>query len=104
MVGQEYVNRWSRNFKAAAANFPNDDIGLGDLSLGLPTAVSSAEIMMTSSFLSLHVLTMALRINICLPLLSVQTVLLNLVRIISGDISRLFLQPGVWEKKNLLRI
>ena len=43
MVGQEYVNRWSRNFKAAAANFPNDDIGLGDLSLGLPTAVSSAE-------------------------------------------------------------
>ena len=43
MVGQEYVNRWSRNFKAAAANFPNDDIGLGDLSLGLPTAVSSTE-------------------------------------------------------------
>lgn len=43
MVGQEYVNRWTRRFKAAAANFPNDDIGLGDLSLGLPTAVSSSE-------------------------------------------------------------
>lgn len=43
MLGQEYVNRWTRNFLAAAANFPNDDIGLGDLSLGLPTAVSSSE-------------------------------------------------------------
>lgn len=43
MLGQEYVNRWSRSFSAAAANFPNDDIGLGDLSLGLPTAVSSSE-------------------------------------------------------------
>lgn len=43
MLGQEYVNRWNRSFSAAAANFPNDDIGLGDLSLGLPTAVSSSE-------------------------------------------------------------
>ena len=43
MVGQEYVDRWNRNFKAAASNFPNDDIGLADLSLGLPTAVQSAE-------------------------------------------------------------
>lgn len=42
MLGQEYVNRWNRSF-SAAANFPNDDIGLGDLSLGLPTAVSSSE-------------------------------------------------------------
>ena len=43
MLGQEYVNRWNCSFSAAAANFPNDDIGLGDLSLGLPTAVSSSE-------------------------------------------------------------
>ncbi|TYK38412.1 SusC/RagA family TonB-linked outer membrane protein [Bacteroides pyogenes] len=43
MVGQEYVNRWNRHFKAAAANFPNDDIGLADLSLGLPTEVASGE-------------------------------------------------------------
>ena len=43
MLGQEYVNRWNRSFSAAAANFPNDDIGLGDLPLGLPTAVSSSE-------------------------------------------------------------
>lgn len=43
IVGQEYVDRWNRNFKAAASNFPNDDIGLADLSLGLPTAVSSGE-------------------------------------------------------------
>ena len=43
MLGQEYVNRWNRSFSAAAANFPNDELGLGDLSLGLPTAVSSSE-------------------------------------------------------------
>ena len=43
MLGQESVNRWNRSFSAADANFPNDDIGLGDLSLGLPTAVSSSE-------------------------------------------------------------
>ena len=34
MVGQEYVERWNRYFKASASNFPNDDIGLNDLSLG----------------------------------------------------------------------
>ena len=35
MVGQEFVSKWTRNFKASASNFPNDEIGLGDLSLGL---------------------------------------------------------------------
>lgn len=34
MVGQEYVERWNRYFRASASNFPNDDIGLNDLSLG----------------------------------------------------------------------
>ncbi|RNC66576.1 TonB-dependent receptor [Proteiniphilum sp. X52] len=34
MVGQEYVQRWNRYFRASASNFPNDDIGLNDLSLG----------------------------------------------------------------------
>lgn len=34
MVGQEYVTRWSRWFEASASNFPNDDIGLSDMSLG----------------------------------------------------------------------
>lgn len=41
MAGQEYVNKWTRSFKASATNFPNDEIGLGDLSLGLPEAVES---------------------------------------------------------------
>lgn len=43
MVGHEYVERWTRQFMASASNFPNDDVGLGDLSLGLPTSVGSSE-------------------------------------------------------------
>lgn len=43
MAGQEYVNRWTRNFKASATNFPNDEIGLADLSLGLPGVPESSE-------------------------------------------------------------
>ena len=43
MLGQEYVNRWTRTFSGSAANFPNDDIGLADMSLGLPTAISTSE-------------------------------------------------------------
>lgn len=39
MFGQEYVTRWTRYFKASASNFPNDDIGLGDLSLGVTPGV-----------------------------------------------------------------
>ena len=35
MAGQEFVSKWTRSFKASASNFPNDEIGLGDLSLGL---------------------------------------------------------------------
>jgi len=34
MGGQEYVYAWTRYLKASASNFPNDDIGLNDLSLG----------------------------------------------------------------------
>lgn len=43
MVGQEYVNSWSRSFKASANNFPNDEIGLADMSLGTPGVVESSE-------------------------------------------------------------
>lgn len=35
MIGQEFVNRWERSVKAVANNFPNDEIGLGDMSLGI---------------------------------------------------------------------
>ena len=34
MAGQEYVNRWSRYVQASATDFPNDEIGLSDMSLG----------------------------------------------------------------------
>ena len=43
MLGQEYVNSWTRNFKASANNFPNDEIGLADMSLGTPGVVESSE-------------------------------------------------------------
>lgn len=43
MAGQEWVEAWNRNFKAAATNFANDEIGLADLSLGLPAPPSSYE-------------------------------------------------------------
>ena len=43
MLGQEYVNRWTRSMKASATNFLNDDIGLGDLSLGTPGIPESNE-------------------------------------------------------------
>ena len=43
MVGQEYVNSWNRSFKASANNFPNDEIGLADMSLGTPGVVESSE-------------------------------------------------------------
>ena len=43
MAGQEFVNRWTRAFKASATNFPNDEIGLGDLSLGLPGTPTSSQ-------------------------------------------------------------
>ncbi|MGL4293694.1 MAG: SusC/RagA family TonB-linked outer membrane protein [Bacteroidales bacterium] len=36
MLGQEYISRWNRFFESSATNFPNDDIGLNDMSLGLP--------------------------------------------------------------------
>lgn len=43
MLGQEYVNSWTRSFKASANNFPNDEIGLADMSLGTPGVVESSE-------------------------------------------------------------
>lgn len=43
MAGQEYVNRWTRSLKASATNFPNDEIGLSDLSLGTPGTPQSSQ-------------------------------------------------------------
>ena len=85
MLGQEYVNRWNRSFSAAAANFPNDDIGLGDLSLGLPTAVSSSENYDDkASLFLLHVSITVSKTNTCLQRHSAPMALLSSVRIISG--------------------
>lgn len=41
MLGQEYVNRWTRYVNSMATNFPNDEIGLGDMSLGTPSAIQT---------------------------------------------------------------
>lgn len=43
MGGQEYVSKWTRSLNGAADNFPNDEIGLADMSLGLPSLVESGE-------------------------------------------------------------
>lgn len=41
MLGQEWVSRWTRTMRASATNFPNNDIGLDDMSLGTPGAITS---------------------------------------------------------------
>lgn len=41
MLGQEYVMRNSRWVRAAVTNFPNNDIGLDDMSLGTPGSITS---------------------------------------------------------------
>lgn len=43
MLGHEYVTKWTRQFSAGATQFPNDDIGLADLSLGTPSTPTSSE-------------------------------------------------------------
>lgn len=41
MAGQEYIKSWERWVRVSASNFPNDDIGLDDMSLGLPGSIGS---------------------------------------------------------------
>ncbi len=41
MVGQEYIKTWDRYVNVPLTNFPNDDIGLNDISLGLPGKLES---------------------------------------------------------------
>lgn len=43
MVGHEFISKWARSFSAGATQFPNDEIGLGDLSLGTPSTPTSSE-------------------------------------------------------------
>lgn len=43
MLGQEYVNRWTRFLKGTATHFPNDEIGLSDMSLGTPSSIDTDE-------------------------------------------------------------
>lgn len=42
MVGQEYIKTWLRTLRVSASNFPNDDIGLNDIGLGLPGTLGSS--------------------------------------------------------------
>ena len=41
MLGQEWVSRWTRNMRASATNFPNNDINLDDMNLGIPGSITS---------------------------------------------------------------
>lgn len=41
MLGQEWVSRWTKFLRATATNFPNNDIGLDDMSLGVPSNIRS---------------------------------------------------------------
>ena len=41
MAGQEWVSNWSQYMRARADNFPNDDIGLDDMSLGVPRSIET---------------------------------------------------------------
>lgn len=43
MFGQEWVSRWSQWIRSRATNFPNNDIGLSDMSLGTPGSITSEE-------------------------------------------------------------
>lgn len=43
LIGQEFISRSSRSVSASANQFPNDDIGLGDMSLGTPTSITSSK-------------------------------------------------------------
>lgn len=41
MAGQEWVTSWSQYVQSSAKNFPNDDIGLDDMNLGIPSSILS---------------------------------------------------------------
>lgn len=43
MLGQEWVSRSTRSFNGSADHFPNDDIGLADMSLGTPTSITTSQ-------------------------------------------------------------
>ncbi len=42
MFGQEWVSKWSQWVRSRVTNFPNNDIGLNDMSLGTPGTISSS--------------------------------------------------------------
>lgn len=52
LLGQEYVSRWNRFFRASASNFPNDDIGLNDISLGATPGIPESSVSYDDKLLS----------------------------------------------------
>lgn len=50
MWGQEWVSRWTRWVVSSATNFPNNDIGLDDMSLGTPGSIIRGEKRCVSKF------------------------------------------------------
>lgn len=41
MFGQEWVSRWTQWVNSTVTNFPNNDIGLNDTSIGTPGTITS---------------------------------------------------------------
>ena len=41
-VGQEYIARTTKTLNASVINLPNDDFGLNDMGLGIPSAITSS--------------------------------------------------------------
>ena len=52
MLGQEFVSKWTRYFSANASNFPNDDIGLNDMSLGETPGIPTSGVNFDDKLLS----------------------------------------------------
>jgi len=52
MIGQEYVYKWNRYLEASSSNFPNDDIGLDDLSLGSTPGIPKSNVNYDDKLLS----------------------------------------------------
>ncbi|MGL4292711.1 MAG: SusC/RagA family TonB-linked outer membrane protein [Bacteroidales bacterium] len=52
MAGQEFVSRWTRYFMASALQFPNDDIGLGDMSLGAVPGIPQSNVNYDDNLIS----------------------------------------------------
>ena len=102
MLGQEFVSKWTRYFSANASNFPNDDIGLNDMSLGETPGIPTSGVNFDDKLLSFFTrLNYNFKEKYLFTFHFVPTVLQNSVLITNGVFSRQLLPHGVWLRKTL---